>query len=203
MSSFWMKKYVHTKNAVFNIGYHITFCPKYRKPFLHKLDIQLMRRTFMIAAIKVRGVIENIEIMPDHIHIFIKLKQNHISIPSMVQMLKGYTSYVLRRKYLWMKNYKALWSPGYFLETVGNMSEKTIKKYIDNQRTQLKPTYRYRQLVEDLNRQSFSYHGLKHEVFSDSTKSSKTSQKTISDKGHDGIQQRHLQFSNIFSTQMP
>lgn len=144
-----MKNYTRTKNAVFNLGYHIIWCPKYRKNFLLDLDQQFLIRTFQIAAIKINGVIENIEIMPDHIHIFLRVKQNHISISKIVQMLKGFSSYTIRKKYQYMKKYKALWSPSYFVESIGNMSEKVIKKYIDNQKINVKPTYKFKNLFKD------------------------------------------------------
>ena len=79
--------------------------------------------------------------MPDHI--FIRLKQNHISKSKMVQILKGYSSYIIRKKYNFMKKYKALWSPSYFIESIGNMSEHVIKKYINNQKINVKPSYKY------------------------------------------------------------
>lgn len=144
-----MKKYIRTTNSIFNLGYHITWCPKYRKSFLLNLNQQFLLRTFQIAAIKVKGHIENIEIMPDHIHIFIRLKQNHINTAKIVQILKGYSSYMIRKKYNFMKKYKALWSPSYFIESIGNMSEKVIKKYINNQKINIKSTYKYRYIVKD------------------------------------------------------
>jgi len=143
------KKYTRTTNAIYNLGYHITWCPKYRKSFLLNLDQSFLNRVFQIAAIKVRGQIENIEIMPDHIHIFIRLKQNHIPVSKMVQILKGFSSHAIRQKYTWMKKYKALWSAGYFIESIGNMSEKVIKKYIDNQKINLKPKYKYKTMVQN------------------------------------------------------
>lgn len=128
-----MTKYTRTRNAVFNIGYHVTLTPKYRKPFLWKLDRSVLRRIFYIAAIKSQGMIENLEIMPDHVHIFIRMKRNHMAISKMMQYLKGYTSFAIRSRFPWMKKYKAFWSAGYFVESVGNMSENVIKRYIQNQ----------------------------------------------------------------------
>lgn len=80
-------------------------------------------------------MIENIEIMPDHIHMFIRMRNTHMPVAKMVQYLKGYMSFEIRNRLPWMQKYKALWSSGYFVESVGNMSEKVIKRYIDNQRT--------------------------------------------------------------------
>lgn len=146
-----MKNYTRTTNAVFNLGYHIIWCPKYRKHFLLDLDQQFLIHTFHITAAKINGLIENIEIMPDHIHIFLRLKQNHISISKIIQILKGYSSYTIRNKYQYMKKYKSLWSSSYFVESIGNMSEQIIKKYIDNQKNNVKPTYKYKYILKDKN----------------------------------------------------
>lgn len=144
-----MKRYMRTRNAVFNVGYHITFSPKYRKPFLWKVNVSYLQRLFEVAAITVRGKVSNVEIMPDHVHIFIKMRQNHVAVSRIVQALKGYTSFMMRKKHPWMKQFKSLWSSGYFVESVGNMSEHVIQKYINNQRTSVKPTYKYKHLVID------------------------------------------------------
>lgn len=139
-----MKHYTRTNNAVYNLGYHITWCPKYRKSFLLQLDQNFLKRSLQLAAIKIQGVVENVEIMPDHIHLFVRLKSSKVSVSRLVQALKGYSSYAIKRKYTWMQKYKALWSAGYFAESVGNMSAATIKKYIANQKVHLKPNYHKR-----------------------------------------------------------
>lgn len=144
-----MKKYTRSVNAVFNVGYHVTLTPKYRRPFLWKFNIKLLERLFHIAAIKARGMIENIEIMPDHVHIFIRMRHTHIPISKMIQYLKGYTSFEIRRRCQWAQQYKAFWSAGYFIESVGSMSEHIIKRYIENQRTNIKPTYKHKAEVHN------------------------------------------------------
>jgi putative transposase len=143
-----MTRYIR-KNCVFNLAYHIIWSPKYRKSFLLDLDQQFLLDTFNDAAFKVNGIIENIEIMPDHIHIFIKLQQTDVNIAKVVQILKGYSSYTIRNKYSYMKKYKALWSPSYYIESVGNIAENSVKKYIENQKINVKPTYKYKYLLKD------------------------------------------------------
>jgi len=142
-----MKNYTRAKNSVFNLGYHITFCPKYRKPFLTRINIKMITHIFHVCAIKVKGIIENIEIMPDHVHIFLRLKNTKIPMSKIIQTIKGFSSFQIRNKLSWMKRYKALWSSGYFVESIGNMSENVIKKYIQNQKTHIKPTYKYKKMI--------------------------------------------------------
>jgi len=76
--------------------------------------------------------IENYEIMPDHIHLFIKCGPQH-TVSKIVQHLKGYSSYKLRSDYKHYRKYKSLWTRSYYCESIGHISEKTVKKYIDDQ----------------------------------------------------------------------
>ena len=141
-------KYTRTNTSVFNLCYHIIFTPKYRKPLLKYVNEHYLIRLFKIKAIQIRCLIENIEIMPDHVHIFLRCTQQHLAIPKIMQFLKGYSSYMIRKKYTFMKKYKHLWAPSYFIESIGNISERTIKKYIDNQKINVKTNYKYKYLIK-------------------------------------------------------
>lgn len=79
-------------------------------------------------------VIENMEIMPDHIHIFIKATPSD-SISHIVSQLKGYTSFILRSEFETIrKRLPSLWTRSFYVETIGHISESVIKKYIDDQK---------------------------------------------------------------------
>ena len=69
--------------------------------------------------------------MPDHVHLFIRMKPTQC-VSNIIKQLKGYSSYYTRKK-LNLKKYKAFWSHGYFCESIGQISESIILKYIDNQ----------------------------------------------------------------------
>ena len=82
-------------------------------------------------------VIQSLQVMPDHIHMLISFNPKHAA-SSIVKTLKG------KSARLWFKAYpetKAmlwgghLWTPSYFMSTVGSMSKETVKKYIENQLT--------------------------------------------------------------------
>lgn len=73
------------------------------------------------------------EIMPDHIHIFISCMPICL-VTNIVKQMKGYTSYILRKKFSELTKYKSQWTPAYFCESVGYINEKTIIKYIENQK---------------------------------------------------------------------
>ena len=61
-----------------------------------------------------------------------------LSISKIVNLIKSYTTYHIWEKYdrylskhLWKE--KIFWTDGYFISTIGNVSEETLKEYIENQ----------------------------------------------------------------------
>ncbi len=78
--------------------------------------------------------IEDIKVMPDHVHLFVKA--NPTASPHwIVQQLKAYTSHQLREKYSELKSrIPTLWTRSYYCESIGHISEDTIKKYIEEQK---------------------------------------------------------------------
>ena len=79
--------------------------------------------------------ISKLSIQNDHIHMLIQIKPSD-RVSSVVQILKGGTSRVIRKEFKELEEFlwgDSLWADGYFAETVGNVEEKVIRKYIDNQ----------------------------------------------------------------------
>lgn len=73
----------------------------------------------------------------DHIHYFIETEPT-ISIGQIICFMKSYTTYHIWKrygkylsKYLWNNN--TFWTDGYFVCSVGNVSQETLKNYIQNQ----------------------------------------------------------------------
>ena len=124
-------RYFNNHN-VSNISYHIIWIPKYRKHILVSEIKNELINIFKIVENKINIKIETYEIMSDHIHLFVKGNQN-ITISNIVKYLKGYSSFELRKKFSYLKKYKSLWTHSYFCETIGHISENTVKKYIENQ----------------------------------------------------------------------
>ena len=120
-------------HKVFNISYHITWIPKYRKKILKDNIREAVIKYLFQKAESLHITIDAYEIMNDHVHLFIKSRPD-LTISYIVQQLKGYTSYKLRKEFPLLKKYKSLWTHSYFIETIGLISEKTVKKYIEMQR---------------------------------------------------------------------
>ena len=73
----------------------------------------------------------------DHIHYMIELEPN-ISVSKAVTLIKSYTTYHIwiehskyLSKYFWKE--RTFWTDGYFVSTIGNVSEETLHNYIENQ----------------------------------------------------------------------
>src|SRR5437868_11824554 len=126
-------KYTSSGNAKFNISYHIVWIPKYRK---HILFGSVEARLKAILTDKLNSLNINfiiIECMPDHIHLFFKADPT-MSISYIIKTLKGYSSRILRQEFMHLNKFKHLWASGYFCETIGNISQETVIKYIENQK---------------------------------------------------------------------
>ncbi len=124
------------RNSVYQIGYHIVWCTKYRKQILTDQIAEDMQELLTKIAEDNNFTIESMEIMPDHIHLFVTATPNHL-IASMIKALKGVSARYLFKKHPYLKKQLwggHLWNPNYYVGTVGNISEQTIKKYIETQK---------------------------------------------------------------------
>ena len=129
-----MSKYNASSHSTYNVAYHIVFSPKYRYNLLRYRAAERLKTLFLQAASHLGIIIQAMEVMPDHVHLFI-IARPTISIPQILQYLKGYSSYFMRKEFTYLRRYPSLWTRSYFVETVGHISEKTVVHYIENQKT--------------------------------------------------------------------
>lgn len=122
---------MNKKREIKSSKYHVVLTPKYRKNFLINNIKFHVEKSLKHKAKDLNVDIKNIEVMPDHVHIFISIPIT-LSISKVVHQLKGFSSFETRKN-LNLYNYKSFWSSGYFCESIGHISEPVIRKYIDNQ----------------------------------------------------------------------
>jgi len=80
-------------------------------------------------------VIRSLEVMPDHVHVFVFAPPRD-SPARIANQFKGYTSRVLRSEFAWLRSrIPTLWTRSYFVATVGNVSEAAIARYIEEQKS--------------------------------------------------------------------
>ena len=127
-------RYSVSKTCVYNIGYHLIWCTKYRRKVLSpKIELRL-KELIRKKAEEIEVEIVEMETMPNHIHIFVKSKPTY-SPHFIVQQFKGYSSRILREEFAELRSrLPSLWTRSYFCESVGCISADTIIRYIENQK---------------------------------------------------------------------
>lgn len=127
--------YAHFKGK---LRYHIIFSTKYRKKCLNDIKEQVFD-AFRYCESRSDFNILNMNIDLDHIHLYIEIPPT-LTVGSVVNRMKAITTNYLWSRYenylrmfYWKKNKRLLWTHGYFASTIGDVSESTVWKYIDNQ----------------------------------------------------------------------
>ena len=131
-------KYNTLNHCKFLLQYHIIWCPKFRFNVLKNgIDESLKSILFKISD-RYGYEIKEIEVMPDHIHIFISTKPT-VAPSDVVRTLKSISAIELFKQYPELKEFYSrcgsLWSKGYFASSVGNVSEETVRRYIQEQKS--------------------------------------------------------------------
>lgn len=131
-----MSSVKRTKHAVYDTKYHLVWIPKYRKNILNKEIAEYLKQVFKEIAEQFEFEIDTIEVMKDHVHLFLSAPPRY-SPARVVQIMKSISAKQVFRRFphlqdvLWNKE---LWSDGYFVRTVGNkVTAEMIQRYIQYQ----------------------------------------------------------------------
>ena len=121
------------RHSVSSLKIHLVFVTKYRKKLLTKASLDVIEKSFIEVAKKMNFDLVEFNGESDHVHILISYLPK-LSISAMVNALKGVSS----RKYGQLgfpKPYgkTALWSPSYFVSSIGGAPIEVLKGYIQNQ----------------------------------------------------------------------
>lgn len=130
------QRWKQSKTCVYNTSYHLIWCPKYRRKVLQGKVAERLKEILHEKADELGVEIASLEILPDHVHLFVKAKPIHAP-QFLANQFKGYSSFVLRKEFSFLKTrLPTLWTRSYYVESVGRISEHTIKKYIEDQKNQ-------------------------------------------------------------------
>lgn len=125
--------YRSTRNAKFLLNYHFIWIPKYRRGILDRQDVKsLVKETIEELASKHNYEILALEIMPDHVHLFISAIPKYAP-SNLMNIIKGTTGRRVAKEYPELKTGGSIWTRSYFVASTGNLSSDTIKQYIENQ----------------------------------------------------------------------
>lgn len=130
------KNYKSINHSKYLIRYHIILTCKYRKKLLIKYGTEI-KSIFKEIAKGCDFYIEEMEVDKDHIHFMInsvpKLSPlqivRHLKQCSTIQIWNAYKEEL--SKYFWREN--TFWTNGYFVSSIGEVSSKNLKHYIENQ----------------------------------------------------------------------
>ena len=121
----------HTK---WECQYHIVFIPKYRRKVLYgkvKADVREIIRT--LCKYKKVEIIEG-AVCEDHVHLCLSIPPK-MSISEFMGYLKGKSALMIfdRHPEFGEKWNREFWARGYYVSTIGNVNEETVRKYIREQ----------------------------------------------------------------------
>lgn len=129
----------YERNYIYNFHYHLIWVTKYRQEVFTTPELtDEMKDILWKLSTKIDVLIEEMEVMPDHIHLLVSFKPKYAPT-DVVKALKGHSArqfFVnhpeIRDAKLWGGH---LWSHSYYMSTFGNMSKEVVTQYIRNQCT--------------------------------------------------------------------
>ena len=95
---------------------------------IHRRLEQIVRE---VAAENEWTVIE-LAVRPDHVHLFVRADPN--TLPSDIpRRINGRSAHHLRQEFPQLRKLPSMWTRSFFLSTAGNVSQETIRQYIERQ----------------------------------------------------------------------
>ena len=125
-----------TEQAVYDLKYHLVWIPKYRKHVLTAVIAGYLKEVFNRIAEEYGFAIDTIEVVKDHVHIFLKARPRHIPA-EVVQIMKRISGRELFKRFpkikkqLWAGE---LWNEAFFVRSVrGKVTADIIRTHIEYQ----------------------------------------------------------------------
>ena len=126
-----------TPHAVYDTLYHLVWSPKYRRDVWQGEVQQRVRELCVDIAEQYDITIEEMEVSPDHVHIFCSFPPRY-SIAQVVTRFKSWSARAIFRAFPRVKRRLwggELWEDGYCARTVGDkVTAEVIRRYIQQHR---------------------------------------------------------------------
>ena len=121
-------------HGAYRTEYHMVWITKYRRRILNPGVRTYLGKLFPKIVRSMAGCeIVSYNMQVEHIHMVMIIPPKY-SVSEVIGRLKGQTASRMRKKYGWLKNVywkeNVVWSPGYFVSTVG-IDEAKILKYVE------------------------------------------------------------------------
>ena len=126
-------------HTMWKCQYHIVFIPKYRRKVMYgnvKADVREVLKK--LCEFKKVQIIEG-AVCSDHVHLCVSIPPK-LSVSEFVGYLKGKSALMIFDKHpeIGSKWDRSFWARGYYVSTVGNITEDAIKRYIQEQQEESK-----------------------------------------------------------------
>jgi putative transposase len=128
-------RYRSNAGSVFSVKYHFVWCPKYRRNVLTGEIADELRSLLDQKGQELNAMIEALEIMPDHVHLFVQSDPTEAP-QRLANQFKGYTSRLLRQRFPQLRSrLPGMWSRSYQVGTIGHVSEESVRRSIEAQKS--------------------------------------------------------------------
>ncbi len=125
-----MNELTYRSHSLGQNAFHFVWKPKYASKFLkYEAVNKVCQGAIRLIALNNKCKIYELQVMSDHIHLFVELPPT-ISVSKALQLFKGTSSRILRRRFKFLTKIPMIWSKGKFFRSVGNVSFETIQNYI-------------------------------------------------------------------------
>lgn len=132
-----IKGAVYERGYVYNFHFHLIWVTKYRRQVFTTPALVNEMKDILCHIAETSDVrIEEMEVMPDHVHLLVSFKPKYAPT-NIVKNLKGASGRLffsrhpdIRDQSFWGGH---LWSNSYYMSTLGNMSRDVVERYIQNQ----------------------------------------------------------------------
>ena len=128
---------IYERGYVYNFHFHLIWVTKYRNPAFTTPELVQEMKDILLRIAQLNDVtVEELEVMPEHVHMLISFKPKYTPT-NIVKALKGGSARLFLKKHPEIKHDKFwgghIWSRSYYMSTLGNMSKEVVAKYIQNQ----------------------------------------------------------------------
>ncbi len=132
--------YRRGSHSVYKLTYHVIFVTKYRKKVITDEIGDFMKNYAAYLCGRMNSELISAETDADHMHLLVSMPPD-VAPVKLINSLKSQLSKEVKNtyrthveKYLWGDS--PFWSASYFCATTGSVSLETVKKYIEDQRTE-------------------------------------------------------------------
>jgi len=125
---------IASSHAVGESSYHLQLTPAYRQDIFSEPLVAELTLAYMAEKLqKHKVILKGYGYGPDHMHLFVS-NVRHVSEIKLVQQIKGFSSYMMRKGH-WYMFYdklwgKKFWSEGHFYRSVGAVTQESMQWYV-------------------------------------------------------------------------